>query len=313
MSTPNVIPCSPENLAGYSFNPTTYEGSTFNEVKRAVWSDPYDVLPHYVRTVGDFYDKAKNVLFEETQRALNDPHDIRTDPIKKLVHPNGICLTGTWEITEENPYTGFYTPGTKCLIVVRSSVLLYETTQGHYRGFAFAGKLFPTLDPDERVKTTDFFCIDVLLGTKNPYYTAVDLTNEPPIGANPSGFTLFAIATATFGTFINANYNPVFRPVSQLANHWVPGGEAPNSPHWMKIRGSDISGNVDREDFRNELEIDNYPNGELIFDVSVSPKKKKLKKAEWQPVGQIVLTDSRASYSCDHKLVFQHPKVDKWK
>jgi hypothetical protein len=286
----------------------SYRGSTFKEVRDQVFSDPYATLPMHTITLGSFYHGLANMLLRATSRALNDSSDL-APYFQKLVHPNGVALTGTWNITEKSDYTGYFSQGSKALIIVRCSTLLYKTTRGSDRGFAFAGKLFPTMDPNQRVKTADFLTIDVLAGTKAAHYTDVALTNEPPLGFNLDVIRLLGVVIATFGSFIRADFNPVFRPTYPVAELGLPEGAVANSPRWIMVRAWPGSGQSEEEDFRNELKVENYVNKTLRFNVSAASKRLLSGDRDWRYLGHIDLTESVASESCDHRLVFQHPKL----
>jgi len=285
-----------------------YRGSTFRDVRDQVFSDPYTVLPSYTITLGSYYGIFKNHLLDACRRALTDENDI-VDHFQRLVHPVGVALTGKWQITEDVPYSGLFSKGTEALLIVRCSVLLYKTLQGEYRGFAFAGKIFPTLDPDERVKTVDFFTIDVLSGTLAKFYTSVELSNEPPLGFNSDVLKLFWLVTATFANFIHANWNPVFRPLYALGEHGLGPGETATTPHWMMLKGWGGCGQVDTPDFRDELRVKNYRNRELIFDVHAADKKLSTGPRDYKRIGRIVLDETVTSDSCDHRLKFRHPPL----
>ncbi len=287
-----------------------YRGSTFREVRDLMFSDPYETLPQNVVTLGSFYKGIKNKLFKAAQRALDDSSD--TGPyFQRLIHPNGIALAGTWQIKEDSPYSGYFKKGSKGLIIVRSSVVLSKTKQGQNRGFAFAGKIFPTMDPDERVKTADFFTIDVLLGTKARYFTDVSLTNEVPPGFNLDIIRLFGIIISSIGTLVRADFNAFYRPTYPVAELGLAEGEESNAPKWMMIKAWSGNRKVDRADFRDELRVENYKDGELFFNISVASKKLLSGGRDWQYIGYIKLTESVTSESCDHRLVFQHPKLKK--
>jgi len=111
--------------------------------------------------------------------------------LEKLLHPNGVCLSGTWEITEPSNYTGYFAQGKQGLIIGRASTTLTNTKEGRNRGFGFAGKLYPTMDPSETAKTANFFLIDVLFGTHAKHYLDVALTSEAKTGFD--FFNLFII------------------------------------------------------------------------------------------------------------------------
>lgn len=285
-----------------------YKGSTFREVRDLVFSDPYETLPSYTITLGSLYDGFTNALLVASRRALTNEHDI-VDHFQRLVHPVGIALTGKWEMTEDSPYSGLFKKGTETLLLVRCSVLLYKTLQGQYRGFAFAGKIFPTLDPDERVKTVDFFTIDVLAGTKANFFTGVELSNDPPLGFNTDLFRLFWVVNATFAAFIRANWNPVMRPVYRLSEYGVADVKDAKTPRWMMLKGWGGSGQCNTPDFRNELRVENYIDNKLIFDVFTADKKLSNGQRDYKRIGKITLDESVTSDACDHRLKFRHPPL----
>jgi hypothetical protein len=286
--------------------PSVYRGSTFREVRDQVWSDPYAVLPYHEITLDSFYGGLRNLLLQACRRALTEKNDL-VPHFQRLVHPVGVALAGRWRMTHDSPYTGLFRKGTEALILCRCSVLLYKTLQGQYRGFAFAGKIFPTLDEHERVETVDFFTIDVLAGTLAKYFTGVELSNHPPLGFNSDVLRLFWVVTATFATFIIANFNPVARPVYQVSEHGLKKGETARTPRWMMVRGWGGSGRVDTPDFRDELRVEGYKDGRLIFEVFAADDELPNGQRDYKKVGEIVLTESVTSDSCDHRLKFRHP------
>ena len=297
-------------MEGNHINPDldNYNGSTFREVRDQVFKDPYKTLPSYTITLASLYGGLSNLLLKACRRALRDEHDI-VDHFQRLVHPVGIALTGKWQITEDSPYSGLFKKGTEALLVARCSVLLYKTLQEQFRGFAFAGKLFPTLDPDERVRTVDFFTIDVLSGTKAKYFTGVELSNHPPLGFNSDVLKLFWVVTATFAAFIRANWNPVARPLYELGEYGVGDGDKANTPRWMMLKGWGGSGQVDKPDFRDELRVENYLDGKLVFDIFAADKELATGGRDYRRIGNITLDASVTSDSCDHRLKFRHPPL----
>jgi hypothetical protein len=285
-----------------------YKGSTFREVRDLVFSDPYETLPSYTITLGSLYDGFTNALLVASRRALTNEHDI-VDHFQRLVHPVGVALTGKWQMTEDSPYSGLFKKGTETLLLARCSVLLYKTLQGQFRGFAFAGKIFPTLDPDERVKTVDFFTIDVLAGTKANFFTGVELSNDPPLGFNTDLFRLFWVVNATFAAFIRANWNPIMRPVYRLSEYGVADVKDAKTPRWMMLKGWGGSGQCNTPDFRNELRVENYIDNKLIFDVFTADKKLSNGQRDYKRIGKITLDESVTSDACDHRLKFRHPPL----
>ena len=288
----------------------SYQGSTFKEVRDQVFSDPYTTLPMYVITLGTLFSGVSNLILQASRKRVADSSDLAPH-FQKLIHPRGIALTGTWNITEKSNYTGYFAEGSRALIVVRCSVLMYNSRQGQTRGFGFAGKLFPTMDPEKRVKTANFVTIDVLAGTKARYFTDVALTNAPPLGFNFDLFRLFGVVTAGTGAFIRADLNPFARPIYPVAELGLPPRAAVRSPKWMMVRAWPGSGQADRVDFRDELRVEHYANKTLRFDISVASKRLASGERDWRRLGHIDLTESVTSDSADHRLVFQHPRLRK--
>jgi hypothetical protein len=67
---------------------------------------------------------------------------------------------------------------------------------------------------------------------------------------------------------------------------------------------------VDEDDFRDELNLANYPQG-LRFSISVASKGSRFGGKEWQKIGYIEVQETVASESCDHRLHFAHPRARK--
>lgn len=287
---------------------SSYKGSTFKEVRDQVFSDPYKVLPQLRVTFRSFFRGFTNVLLKAAERALDDPSDLRPYHTK-MVHPNGCALFGTWNITEKSPYTGYFSQGSKALIAVRCSTALSHTTSGHYRGFGFVGKLFPTTNPLERVKTADFFAIDVFAGTKAAHFTDVELTNDVPTGFNIDAVFNFFAGLASVLTFRRADGNNNFRELYPIAELGLPEGAKAVVPRWIMIRASPSSGKVNKADFRDELMVGNYPNKTLRFEIWVANALLPSGKRDVKEIGYIDLTESIASDSADHRLAFRHPRL----
>src|SRR5262245_47562821 len=122
-----------------------YKGSRFAEVRHAIFANPYqDVygragqppLPIYEVTLSSVlrgilpFDKS--YLFRQaTERTVDSGADLRWGPdgkgFRRLLHPNGVCLTGLWTITEETDYSGYFRRGSQALVVGRYSTCCTET------------------------------------------------------------------------------------------------------------------------------------------------------------------------------------------
>src|SRR5262245_22562433 len=108
------------DYSGIAFNEVDrgYEGSRFSEVRNAIFANPYqDVwglpgappLPVYRVTLRSVLRGAlpfgKRYVFRQAVERTVDSHaDLRWGVdgkgVRRLLHPNGVCLTGRWEITE---------------------------------------------------------------------------------------------------------------------------------------------------------------------------------------------------------------------
>jgi hypothetical protein len=137
-----------------------YEGSRYGEVRDAIFANPYQEvwggavelpLPTYEVTLssqlGGLLPFGRRYLLRQAFERTVDTHaDLRRGPDRKgfrrLQHPNGVCMTGFWEITEETEYSGYFRRGSRALVVVRYSSNVVN--RGQTRTLALVGKLFPT-------------------------------------------------------------------------------------------------------------------------------------------------------------------------
>ena len=101
---------------------------------------------------------------------LDSGADLRWGPdrkgVRRIVHPNGVCLIGRWEITEDTGYSGYFAKGSTALAVARYSTCCTETRRGHTRSLSMVGKLFPTTDPEHAapLRTANFMTQDDIGG-----------------------------------------------------------------------------------------------------------------------------------------------------
>jgi hypothetical protein len=153
-----------------------YAGSRFADVQKAIFADPYQPLwgapgapslPQYKLSLRSLLSGilpgGRPYQFRAaTERAVDSGTDLRwgagQQGYRRLLHPNGICLTGLWEIAADTPYSGYYRKGSRALIVARYSTCCSETRRGRTRSLSMVGKLFPTTDPNhtEPLRTANF-------------------------------------------------------------------------------------------------------------------------------------------------------------
>jgi hypothetical protein len=78
---------------------------------------------------------ARDALFlpQAVMRAVNSRVDLRwgrdRNGFRRLLHPNGICLTGLWEITEATSYSGYFQRGSRAVVIVRYSTCCSATAR----------------------------------------------------------------------------------------------------------------------------------------------------------------------------------------
>jgi hypothetical protein len=295
---------------------TAYEGSLFRDVWGQVSSDPYAELPQQEVKISKFFAGLRDLMLESSKRTLSDQSDV-LPYFEKLVHPNGICMKAAWTITEPSPYTGAFRQGTNNLMIVRASTALTNTRSNQNRAFGIAGKIYPTSDEfhDSPLKTANFFTIENLGGTRKKYFMDSVNTNDI-IQINPS-FTAFmksleglAVARAfplAEGSNLQTALIRELYPISELG---LKAGEKAVTPIWMKIEAAEGMPRVDEDDFRDELNLANYPQG-LRFSISVASKGSRFGSKDWQKIGYIEVQETVASDSCDHRLHFAHPRARK--
>jgi len=124
----------------------TYAGSLFEEVWRTLAETPYTSLPIKRVTALSALEFVRENIYRSARRTLVRRDDLLPE-FDKLVHPVGICLRGTWTITERTPYSGYFRQGSRGLLIARASDGLGEHRPGRLRFLGLAGKLYPTTDP----------------------------------------------------------------------------------------------------------------------------------------------------------------------
>src|SRR5262245_14021768 len=158
----------------------TYAGSRFGDVVTALFANPYQrvwgakgeaPLPIHKVT----FRSVSSGMLRASERAVDSGADLRWGADHKgftrLVHPNGVCLVGTWEITERTDYTGYFAQGSRALMIGRYSTCCTETRRGRIRSLSLAGKLFPTADPNHALplRTANFMTQEDIGGDHTDY------------------------------------------------------------------------------------------------------------------------------------------------
>ena len=294
--------------------PSEYNGTRFSRVWEQVVEDPYLSLPQYKVSARKFFDGFTNLLLENSKRTIDDKNDL-LPYFDKLLHPNGICLKGTWNITQDSPYTGYFSKNSRALIIARASTALSNTQTGTNRAFGFAGKIYPTVDENHQslLKTANFFTIEDLGGNRRDYFLDAKNTNDiikisPSLTAFMQSLVgvhaAFAFPASESSTIKTALIRELY-PIAELG---LMDNQASVAPIWMRILGADDMPRIDTDDFRHELDIVHYPDG-LRFTIEVASVGSRFGNKNWLNIGYIELSESIVSSSCDHRLHFSHPKA----
>jgi hypothetical protein len=319
-----------------------FAGSRFARVRDVIFANPYQDIwgasgePPFERfpvTLGSVlrgilpFGKPWGLL-AAARRTVASHADLRWGPDRKgyrrLLHANGICLTGIWDITEETPYTGYFRKGSRGLVVARYSTCCTETRGGYTRSLALVGRVYPTTDPEHRepLPTASFITQQDLGGERCQSINEAVFRNAPNTTAVRRSLGL-PILVATGIALKLADQQPTFRQVYQLAEIGQPAGERTRAPEFMQLSVVPEQPVIAGEglDFRDEIMAQIYDRGDpkpkrtLTFRIETSdhgvtrgnPLKERREITGWRQVGTMTFEAAVASYNGDHVLHFNHP------
>ena len=319
-----------------------YKGSRFSEIRDALFANPYQKvwgrdgepsLPVYEVTLSSvlrgILPLGRRYLFRQaTERAVDSHADLRWGPDRKgfqrLLHPNGICLTGIWEITEETGYSGYFRKGSQALVVGRYSTCCMETRRGHTRSLALVGKLFPTTDSNhpQPLPTASFITQQDIAGEYTDYINDAELRNAPDIHAWRRGSGV-AILLVTGAVFQRVDKEPSQRQLYQIAEIGKPTSEPTRTPEFMRLLVAPDQPRIDGEalDFRDEIMAQIFDKGhptpkrKLTFHIEVTDEgsthgtQGSLRRTfrNWRSIGKLMFDNAVASYNGDFVIHFNHP------
>ena len=320
-----------------------YQGSRFSDVKAAIFANPYQKvwgdpneppLPNYKTTNKSVYagtlPGGQPPQFKLASiRALDSAADLRWGEDRKgfrrLLRPNGVCVTGVWEITEDNPYSGYFKKGSQGLVIARISAGVTMTLRGIRRAYGIVLKLYPTADENHEnlLQTANVLLADDLGGTTASHITEVELTNAPHVTGFNRGNEIPVLLKegVIFELVDRMSTTRQVYPIAELEKSL---DVQTNSPEFMRLKVSSGHRVIDEEDVRNEVLAHIFDKGNpkpqrtLSFNISVSdtgkksgfplfPKGQRQTITNWQTIGKVNFNNGVASYNGDFVIHFRHP------
>jgi hypothetical protein len=319
-----------------------YNGSRFAEVRDALFANPYQEVwgrdpqqqfPNYEVTLGSvlrgLLPFGKQYIFRQaTERTVDSHADLRWgsdgEGFRRLLHPNGVCLTGRWEITEETNYSGYFRKGSQALTVARYSTCCTETRRGHTRSLAMVGKLFPTMDSNhpQPLLTASFITQQDIAGEDTDYINDAELRNAPDVHAwrRGSGVPTLLVTGALFQ---RVDKEPAHRQLYQIAELGKPENEPTRAPVYMRLLVAPEQPRIEGDalDFRDEVMAQIFDRGDLsprrnlIFIIEVTDEGsrrgpgvfQRLTFNNWRRIGKLTFDNAVVSYNGDFVIHFNHP------
>jgi hypothetical protein len=329
-------------IEGFTEEDRGYAGSRFSEVKNALFENPYHKvwgadgnapLPMYQVTLGSalrgISPFGQPYRFRQAvERTVDSSADLRWGPDRKgfrrILHPNGICLTGRWRITQETSYSGYFRNGSQALVVGRYSTCCGETRRGHARSLSLVGKLFPTTDPGhaEPLRTASFITQEDIGGDYTDHINDAELLNAPNTTAwrRGAGAPVLLITGALLSLF---DKKPTIRQLYEISELGKPKEEPTRAPTFMRLRVAPEQPRIQGAslDFRDEVMAQIYDRGDptpkrtLTFHIDVTdegetrglPIYERRTFRNWRQIGDITFDAAVASYNGDFVIHFHHP------
>ncbi len=329
-------------IEGTTAEDTAFPGSTFREVGDAVFANPYQrvwgapdapPLPVYDVTLASVIhgalQKGRTALLKAAERTVDSRADLRWGPdrtgFRRLLHPNGICLSGRWQITEPSEYSGYFATGKTALVVARYSTCCTETRRGSTRSLSMVGKLFPTDDPNDTrlVRTANFITQQDIGGDHTDYINDAELRNAPDTTVLRRGAGGLPVILATGMALARADRMPSIRQLYEIAELGKTVGEPTRTPEFLRFVVAPEQPRIagDRLDFRDEIMSQIYDRGDpapkrtLTFLIEVTdeghttgpPFRERRTFSNWRRIGRIVFDRAAASHNGDAVIHFSHP------
>lgn len=262
------------------------------------------------------------------KRVLASDSDLRWGPdgtgFRRMLHSNGIVMTGVWEVTEDTPYSGYFRKGSRGLMIARYSTCCTETRRGHTRSLAMIGRIYPTTDPNhpEPLPTASFITQEDIGGEKTPNINDALLRNAPntTVSRRGSGMPILLLT----GLVLNlAEKKPTIRQVYQIAELGKAPTEPTRAPEFMQLTlapGQPVIPGA-ALDFRDEIMAHIYdpgdptPKRKLVFNIETSDTgtthgtaiKERRTITNWKTIGTMTFDAAVVSVNGDRVFHVNHP------
>ena len=319
-----------------------YRGSRFAEVRDALFANPYQKvwggpeeppLPVYGVTLlsvlrGVLPSGLPYFFRQAVERAVDSRADLRwgadNKGFRRLLHPNGICLTGLWEINEETRYSGYFAKDSRALVIGRYSTCCTETRRGHERSLSLVGKLFPTTDPNhsEPLVTANFITQQDIGGDRTDYINDAETRNAPNTTAwrRGLGAPVLLVTGVVFG---RVDKNPTIRQLYQIAELGKSPAQPTRTPTYMRLVVDSAQPRIEGNalDFRDEIMAQLFDRGDptpkrtLTFHIEITEEGstsgpdflQRRTFTNWTRIGRMTFDNAVASYNGDFVIHFTHP------
>jgi hypothetical protein len=171
-------------------------------------------------------------------------------------------------------------------------------TRGHRRALGIGVKVFPTLDPNERVWPGNLVTVSHLSGSKEKHVLDIDPLNYPTVGLDPASNFINRVLFRLVDT------RPGYRQVYPVATLGLRHGDPVVSPDMMMFKVAEGTPRIDAKDFRDEMRLRNYPGQRLVYEILV----KSFADSQWKRLGSMTFTEDAISEGGDRRLHFWIPK-----
>jgi hypothetical protein len=319
-----------------------YSGSRFSEVREAIFANPYQRvwgaegearLPMYPVTLvsvlrGILPLGAPYLFLKASERTVDSASDLRWGidgkGFRRILHPNGVCLTGQWRITEPTEYSGYFAKDSAALLVARYSTCCAETRRGYNRSLALVGKLFPTTDPAHStpLHTANFITQQDIGGAHTSFINDAELRNAPDTTVSRRGGGV-PILLITGAVFAKADRQPSIRQLYQIAELGKPAAQPTRAPEFMRLIVAPNQPRIEGDllDFRDEIMAHIFDKGDpapkrtLTFYIEVTDQgvttgtqlRQRRTFQNWRRIGTLTFNDAVVSYNGDCVIHFNHP------